>query len=50
MFYWTVTIVLGPTQFDVLAGFTEGMNGNGIGLLVVCVKQNADYRVSAGHA
>ena len=33
MYYWTVKIDIGPTQFDVLAGFTEGMNGKGIGLL-----------------
>src|SRR5438477_13052937 len=33
MYYWTVTIDLGPVKIDVLAGFTEDMNSKGIGLL-----------------
>lgn len=33
MYYWPITIDIGPTQIDVIAGFTEGMNSNGCGLL-----------------
>jgi hypothetical protein len=33
MYYWKVTIDLGPAQTEVLAGFTEDMNSKGHGLL-----------------
>src|ERR1035438_10061759 len=33
MYYWDIQMNLGPTTIDVLAGFTEGMNTLGMGLL-----------------
>jgi hypothetical protein len=33
MYYWTITIDLGAAQVEVIAGFTEDMDGRGIGLL-----------------
>jgi len=33
MYYWSITIDIGPTQIDAVAGFTEGMNSKGCGLL-----------------
>ncbi len=32
MYYWKVTIDLGPAQIETLAGFTEDMNSKGHGL------------------
>ena len=33
MYYWKITIDLGPAQTEVVAGFTEDMNSKGYGLL-----------------
>jgi hypothetical protein len=33
MYYWKITIDLGPAQTEVIAGFTEDMNSKGHGLL-----------------
>jgi hypothetical protein len=33
MYCWTITIDLGAAKVEVIAGFTEDMNGRGIGLL-----------------
>lgn len=33
MYYWPINMNLGPVAIDVLAGFTDGMNTIGMGLL-----------------